>query len=87
MSHNRLREADDPLPTVDESADQLRRAGWCCGDFATASGWVVTGTNGGRTYWRRGAGTEGPEHTSAASPAALVLDVLEGERRPRLLEA
>jgi hypothetical protein len=44
MSHNRL--AKGPLPVVDECAERLRRAGWSCGDFATAGGWVVTGSNG-----------------------------------------
>ncbi len=34
------------IPTVDESADRLRRAGWSCGDVGLAGGWLVTGTNG-----------------------------------------
>jgi hypothetical protein len=46
MGRNRLPESDDGLPTVDECADCLRRAGWSCGDFATAGGWVVSARNG-----------------------------------------
>src|SRR4051812_9154243 len=33
-------------PSVDESRDRLHRAGWSVGDVGTASGWLVTGTNG-----------------------------------------
>jgi hypothetical protein len=33
-------------PSVDESLDRLRRAGWSVGDTVNASGWLVTGTNG-----------------------------------------
>ena len=50
-------------PSVDESLDRLRRAGWSVGDVGTAEVWLVTGTNGenvvhalGRTqaeaWWR-----------------------------------
>ena len=50
-------------PTVGESLDRLRRAGWSVGEVGTASGWLVTGSNGenrvqahGRTqreaWWR-----------------------------------
>jgi hypothetical protein len=46
MTHNRLPEPDDALPMVDDCADRLHRAGWSCGDVATAGGWVVSGTNG-----------------------------------------
>jgi hypothetical protein len=33
-------------PSVDESSDRLHRAGWSVGEYATASAWVVTGSNG-----------------------------------------
>ena len=33
-------------PSVDESMDRLRRAGWSMGDAALGSLWHVTGTNG-----------------------------------------
>jgi hypothetical protein len=33
-------------PTVDESLDRLRRAGWSVGEAGSATRWVVTGTNG-----------------------------------------
>jgi len=34
------------FPTVDFSRTRLHRAGWSIGETATASGWLVTGTNG-----------------------------------------
>jgi hypothetical protein len=52
-------------PTVDQSFARLHAAGWNVGDVGTASGWLVTGTNGenriqvaGRTQaeaWHRAA--------------------------------
>jgi hypothetical protein len=33
-------------PTVDESRGRLHRAGWSVGEIATATRWLVTGTNG-----------------------------------------
>ena len=50
-------------PSVDESYDRLRRAGWSFGHVGTATTWLVSGSNGenlisaeGRTlaeaYWR-----------------------------------
>ena len=49
-------------PSVDESCDRLRRAGWSFGHVGTATTWLVSGSNGenaisatGRTlaeaYW------------------------------------
>jgi hypothetical protein len=35
------------FPSVDESRDHLHRAGWSVGEIATATRWLVTGTNGG----------------------------------------
>jgi hypothetical protein len=46
MTRNRPRQPDDVLPVVDDCADRLFRAGWSCGDAATAGSWLVTGTNG-----------------------------------------
>ena len=39
-------ESVNALPSVDESFDRLRRAGWSVGEVATAGEWIVTGTNG-----------------------------------------
>ena len=33
-------------PGVDESARRLHGSGWSIGEVETASGWLVTGTNG-----------------------------------------
>jgi hypothetical protein len=33
-------------PSVEESRDCLRRAGWSVGEIASATRWMVTGTNG-----------------------------------------
>jgi hypothetical protein len=35
-----------PFPTVDASRTRLQRAGWSIGETATASGWLVIGSNG-----------------------------------------
>jgi hypothetical protein len=42
-------------PTVDESRDRLHRAGWSVGEIATASTWVITGSNGENLLEARGA--------------------------------
>src|SRR5436190_23983393 len=42
-------------PSSDESFDRLHRAGWSVGEVATASGWLVTGTNGENAIHARGA--------------------------------
>jgi hypothetical protein len=39
-------------PSVNESRDRLHRAGWSVGEIATATRWLVTGTNG-ITSWGR----------------------------------
>ena len=42
-------------PTVDDSADRLRRAHWSIGDVWLADGsWLVTGTNGENQINARG---------------------------------
>jgi hypothetical protein len=46
VTRHRLPLPGSDLPTVDEYAGRLRRAGWSCGDFATAGGWTVSGTSG-----------------------------------------
>jgi hypothetical protein len=33
-------------PSVDESLDRLRRAGWSIGETGTATRWIVSGANG-----------------------------------------
>jgi hypothetical protein len=33
-------------PSVDESRDRLHRAGWSVGEIATATRWLICGTNG-----------------------------------------
>lgn len=33
-------------PTADESLDRLRRAGWSVGHYGTATGSIVSGSNG-----------------------------------------
>jgi hypothetical protein len=40
--------------SVDESRARLHRAGWSVGEVATASAWVVTGTNGENCLHARG---------------------------------
>ena len=42
------------LPSVDESFDRLRRAGWSVGEIPTAGEWVVSGTNGENVMEARG---------------------------------
>jgi hypothetical protein len=43
-------------PSVDESRDRLHRAGWSVGEIATATRWLVTGTNGGENVIKAAAG-------------------------------
>ena len=42
------------FPSIDESFDRLRRAGWSVGDVADGSGWPVCGSNGENLLEARG---------------------------------
>jgi hypothetical protein len=42
------------FPSIDESFDRLRRAGWSVGDVADGSGWRVCGSNGENLLEARG---------------------------------
>jgi hypothetical protein len=42
-------------PSVDESRERLHRARWSVGEIATASAWIVTGSNGENLLQARGA--------------------------------
>ena len=42
------------FPSIDESFDRLRRAGWSVGDIVAGSGWPVCGSNGENLLEARG---------------------------------
>ena len=65
------------LPSVDECADRLSRAGWSAGDIQLFSGaWLVSATNGENLI--HGRGESQPQAWWRAVEAARVVGMLRG---------
>jgi hypothetical protein len=59
------------LPGVDESRDCLHRAGWSVGEIATATRWLVFGTNGENQLLAEAAGQAEAWHRACEQAAAV----------------
>jgi hypothetical protein len=70
-------------PSVDESFARLRCAGWSIGDIATASRWIVSGTNGENVI--RAEGQSQAEAWYRATLQAEVVAMLAKARQTKLL--
>jgi hypothetical protein len=58
-------------PIVDESLDRLHRAGSSVGDYATATRWVVSGTNGENLIYAEGPSRAEAWHRACEQAAAV----------------
>jgi hypothetical protein len=65
------REGMGEFPGVDESRDRLHRAGWSVGEIATATRWLVTGTNGENELRAEACGQAEAWHRACEQAAAV----------------
>jgi hypothetical protein len=58
-------------PSLDESLDRLRRAGWSVGDVGTATRWLVSGANGENVLFAEARGRAEAWHQACEQAVAV----------------